>query len=156
MAHPKVDQLTLRVVATRGVDRDATTFLTDCQARGCSKRTIGFCRDELRYTSDRLADAAHRLGVALTWEPTPADHLGACDPRGARIRMGTHDPAVFFHQLAHAAQARLNGSLKGGQHTDQEVAAEFTACVLLDVYGLGDRSGNAWLCIQSYASDPIQ
>jgi hypothetical protein len=36
------------------------------------------------------------------------------------------------------------------------LAAEFTACVLMEVYDLGDRSGNAWRYIQAYASNPIQ
>lgn len=34
--------------------------------------------------------------------------------------------------------------------------AEFTACILMDLYGYGDRSGNAWQYIANYADDPIE
>jgi len=103
-----------------------------------------------------LSDVARKLGVTVAWQPTPADRLGDCDLTGQRIRVGTHDAQVFFHELAHAAHARLNGHLRGGQHADQETIAEFTACVLMQLYGLGDRSGNAWRYIRSYNSDPIR
>ena len=73
---------------------------------------------------------------------------------GSEITLGTHDPEVFFHELAHAAHARIDG-LRPGQHTDQETIAEFTAAVLMALYGLGDRTGNAWRYIQSYSKDPL-
>ncbi len=84
------------------------------------------------------------------------DFRGACDSHGTQFQSGRLDPATRFGELAHAAHARLNGALKGDQHTDQEVAAELTACVLMELYELGDRSGNSWKYIQGYASDPIQ
>ena len=34
--------------------------------------------------------------------------------------------------------------------------AEFTAAVLMHLYGLGDRTGNCWRYIQNYAPDPLQ
>jgi hypothetical protein len=103
-----------------------------------------------------LSDVARKLGVTVCWHPTPTDRLGDCNASGTHINVGTHDVEVFFHKLAHAAHARINGQLKGGQHADQETIAEFSACVLMQLYGLGDRSGNAWRYISCYAKDPIQ
>jgi hypothetical protein len=62
----------------------------------------------------------------------------------------------LFHELAHAAHARIEGGLKGGQHAGQETVAEFTATVLMHLYGLGDRTGNCWKYVQGYAANPLQ
>jgi len=97
---------------------------------------------------------AQKWSIQVQWTETH-DCYGWCDEKGKRIALGTHDPHVFFHELAHATHARLNGQLKGGPHEDQEVVAEFTACVLTHLYGLGDRTGNAWQYIKSYARDPL-
>ena len=102
-----------------------------------------------------LADVAERLGVTGCWEPLSPDRLGACAAAGDRISVGTHDPAVFFHELAHATHARLEGRLKGSQDAGQETVAEFTAAVLMALYGLADRSGNAWEYIGRYSTDPL-
>lgn len=109
-----------------------------------------------------LADIAEKMGITTRWTSSPArDHLGIppgclgkCNMDGSEITLGTHDPEVFFHELAHAAHARIDG-LRPGQHTDQETIAEFTAAVLMALYGLGDRTGNAWRYIQSYSKDPL-
>ena len=114
---------------------------------------------EADYTPKRLpplTEVADRLGVKVTWQPTPHDRLGDCDAKGSRINIGTRDPSVFFHELAHAAHARVNGgSLQGGQHVGLETTAEFTACVLMQLYGLGDRTGNAGRYISGCAKDPL-
>jgi len=114
---------------------------------------------EIDYTPQELPplhDAATRLGVTVTWQPLPPDRLGDCTVDGSEIRIGTHDTKTFFHELAHAAHARVNGgSLAGGQQAGQETIAEFTAAVLMELYGLGDRSGNTWKYIRSYAKDPL-
>ena len=101
-----------------------------------------------------LADVAKKWGVRVKWTPTPG-FLGTCAKDGTKINVGSGDPAVFFHELAHAAHARLDGGLKGGQHTGQETVAEFTAAVLMEMHSLGDRTGNAWRYIEDYAKDPI-
>jgi len=103
-----------------------------------------------------LAELADRLGVELNYLPLPADRLGTCAVDGGRINLGTHDPVVIFRELAHAAHARLKGRLRGGQDAAQETVAEFTAAVLMHLYGLGDRAGNCWQYISGYAPDPLQ
>jgi hypothetical protein len=114
---------------------------------------------EVDYTPRELpplADVALRMDIEIAYVPQPAGRLGRCEVSGSRIELGSHDPEVFFHELAHAAHARLEGKLKGGQHAGQETVAEFTAAVLMHLYGLGDRTGNCWDYVQLYASDPLQ
>jgi hypothetical protein len=101
-----------------------------------------------------LMEVAERLDLAVTWGPM-AEALGNCTTEGTKVTVGTHDAAVFFHELAHAIHARLNGRLRGGQHEDQEVLAEFCACVLMHLYGHEDRSGNAWRYIAGYSDKPL-
>ena len=102
-----------------------------------------------------LIDVADRLGINVKYRPLPPDRLGACDIKGQNIDLGTTDVKTFFHELAHAAHARIDGKLKGGQVTEQETVAEFTATVLMHLYGLGDRTGNSWEYIKMYADDPL-
>lgn len=102
-----------------------------------------------------LADVTKRFGIQVEYVPIAPDRLGDCRPDGSKIRLGSHDPKVFFHELAHAIHARIDGDLKGGQQVGQETIAEFTTAVLMDFYGLGDHSGNAWNYIGQYAKDPL-
>jgi hypothetical protein len=122
------------------------------------EQTEGEDLPEMGYTPAELpplADVAERMGIDIRYVPLPPDRLGACTVDGQRIRLGSHDPSVFFHELAHAAHARLEGGLSRGQVGGQETVAEFTAAVLMHLYGLGDRTGNCWQYIQQYAMDPL-
>jgi len=103
-----------------------------------------------------LYDLAKRFGITISFVPVTPDKLGDAKIDGSSIRIGTHDESVFFHELAHAIHARIDGDLKGGQQTDQEVIAEFTSAVLMDFYGIRDNSGNAWQYISQYSNDPLQ
>jgi antirestriction protein ArdC len=102
-----------------------------------------------------LLDVAERLGVDVSYAPVRPGALGNCTPDGARVVLGSHDASVFFHELGHAAHAKLEGGLKGGQDADQEVVAEFVAAVLMHLYGLGDRTGNCWRYVSAYAPEPL-
>lgn len=102
-----------------------------------------------------LMELAQKFGISVSYVPVTPDKLGDTDSKGQRIRLGTQDPSVFFHELTHAIHARISGGLKGGQHTDQETIAEFTSAVLMEFYGYKDHSGNAWAYINSYAKDPL-
>jgi hypothetical protein len=114
---------------------------------------------EVDYTPAELpplAEVAENLGIDVTYAPLPPGKLGQCEVTGSNIQLGSHDPLVFFHEMAHAVHARIEGRLQGGQHSGQETIAEFTATVLMHIYGLGDRTGNCWRYIQGYAEDPIK
>ncbi len=102
-----------------------------------------------------LSAVAKRLGITVAYMPIAPDRLGDCNPDGSRIRIGTHDPSVFFHEIAHAIHARIIGNLNGGQNAEQETVAEFTSAVLMDIYGLENHTGNAWHYISSYSDDPL-
>ena len=102
-----------------------------------------------------LIEVAKKLGIQISYIPITADRLGDCHPDGSKIRLGSQDPKVFFHELAHAIHARIEGGLVPGQHEEQETIAEFTTTVLMDLYGLGDTTGNAWRYISVYANDPL-
>ena len=100
-----------------------------------------------------LADVAEALGIDVNYGPTPESFLGNCDTKGETINVGTHDIKTWFHELAHAVHARIGGQLKGGQDAHQETVAEFTATVLMWLYGFGDRTGNCWSYVSYYSPD---
>jgi len=109
--------------------------------------------DPIKYPP--LYEIAQKLGVAVEYAPVADNKLGDCLADGSKIRLGTHDERIFFHELAHAIHARIDGELKGGQHAGQETIAEFTSVVLMDLYGFADTTGNAWNYISQYAEDPL-
>jgi len=116
--------------------------------------------EELPYTGQSqefppLLGVAKKFGISVAYIPITSDKLGDADTHGQKIRLGSRDPSIFFHELAHAIHARIEGELQGGQHTDQETIAEFTAAVLMDFYSFGDHTGNAWNYIAQYSSDPL-
>jgi len=102
-----------------------------------------------------LVSVAKKFGISVEYVPTLPDRLGDCTSDGKSIRVGSHNPAVFFHELAHAIHAQISGKLEGKQTEVQETIAEFTATVLMDIYGYTDHTGNAWNYISKYAKDPI-
>ena len=103
-----------------------------------------------------LVEVATSIGIPITYEPLPPDRLGQYTPKQDAIALGTHDPEAFFHELAHAIHYRVNPQIEPGKGKEvKETVAELTATVLMHLYGLGDRTGNCWDYIQSYASDPL-
>ena len=102
-----------------------------------------------------LMDIAKQLNISVKYVPIMPDRLGDCRVDGSKIRLGSHNPKIFFHELSHAIHARVDGELKGGQQLEQETIAEFTATVLMDLYGFSDNTGNAWKYISQYAKDPL-
>lgn len=103
-----------------------------------------------------LYDVAIKLGIQVEWIPLPPDRLGDATTDGSKIRMATHDQSTFFHELAHAAHARIDGKLKNIQDAEQETVAELTATVLMQLYGIRDHTGNAWKYISAYNTDPLK
>ena len=58
--------------------------------------------------------------------------------RRSEITLRAHDADVWFHELAHAVDARLTegGKLKGGQQQEQEIVAEMASGVLCQLYDI--------------------
>jgi hypothetical protein len=101
-----------------------------------------------------LHEAAERLGIKIDWSAMRADLYGWCG--NGKIGLGSYDAGVFFHELAHAAHRSFEAKTEAGQDPKGEAVAEFTAAVLMELYGLGDRSGNAWSYIKQYNPDPLR
>jgi hypothetical protein len=102
-----------------------------------------------------LMQVAAKFNISVDYVPVFPDKLGDCSTDGKTIRLGSHNPSVFFHELAHAIHAHIEGELHGTQNIEQETIAEFTATVLMDLYGYSDHTGNAWNYISHYAKDPL-
>lgn len=123
-------------------------------AASCTEGSKGLSSyDPIKYPP--LYEIAQKLGVQVEYAPIADSKLGDCLADGSKIRLGTHDVRIFFHELAHAIHARIDGDLKGGQHAGQETIAEFTSVVLMDLYGFADTTGNAWNYISQYSNDPL-
>ena len=68
--------------------------------------------DALDYTPTELPplmEVAQQLGVDVAYAPTKDGSLGNCKTDGSRITLGSEDPGVFFHEMAHAAHKRVMG-----------------------------------------------
>ena len=99
----------------------------------------------LEYENPEIVNAMPLINVAKAWEidvagrPFVGGYLGYFSDSKEAIRLCSDDEKVFWHELTHAAHARLhkaNGkALKGGQHADQEIVAELGAAVLARLYG---------------------
>lgn len=71
------------------------------------------------------------------------------------IMLATPDEQTFFHELAHAADERVQGGpLKGGQHADQEIVAQLAAEVLCRMVGrkLDQGEGYTFAYVSRYAA----
>jgi hypothetical protein len=82
--------------------------------------------------------------------------LGYCTVDNAKIRLATHDEHVFFHELAHAAHNTFETKSDAGQDPHREAVADLTACILMELYGLRDDTGNTWKYISHYSNDPLR
>lgn len=87
-----------------------------------------------------LADVAARLGVTVTYVPTSAtlgqNALGWYQHSTSSIVLGVHDPAVYLHELAHAAHYASGLAKPGTDTAKKEVVAELTAAVVAKMYDL--------------------
>jgi antirestriction protein ArdC len=85
-----------------------------------------------------LYDVAERLGVRVDWAPFVRDFRGCYSPGDDRIMLCSHDCRTFFHELAHAAHARVyrarGESMPTGQQSRTECVAETVAAVLCRLY----------------------
>lgn len=80
-------------------------------------------------------EVAKKLGIRVMTGPGNGRYYGSFSSTHNIIKLCTPDEATFYHELAHAVDNHLmiksgGKGLKGGQHIDQEVVAQFTANVL--------------------------
>lgn len=106
-----------------------------------------------------LWEVAEAWGVQVRYLPQTVEGVyGYHRSGGLRIEIGlhTHDTQVFCHELAHEAHSRVRGSLKGGQHWDQEIVAELTAATLCRLLGTQPNEGASYRYIRHYAESAGQ
>lgn len=86
-----------------------------------------------------LYEVAGALGVSVTYGPSDGRFRGSYSPGAERIVLCTEDTRTYFHELAHAAHARVlrerGEDVRGGQVASQEIA-ETVAATLCRLYDL--------------------
>lgn len=103
-----------------------------------------------------LQEVAQRIGAQVSYTPMLGDFLGRYIPQHKAIELCTHEPATWFHELAHAVDhflGTLNAKRKNdAAYKDGEVVAEFTAAALCHLYGIAYEH-NALRYIEGYRKD---
>jgi antirestriction protein ArdC len=102
-----------------------------------------------------LIDRAKDLGVNVAAIPGNYDHYGYFSAKKQVIAVASPEECIFFHELSHCADYRLNGELKGGQDPLQEITAELSALALCNIVGLDGSKhlGNSYHYIEGYAKE---
>lgn len=100
-----------------------------------------------------LKEVALQWGISIEAVPGNEYAYGYYKNDDKEIRLATKEEIVFFHELSHAAHAKIKGSLKSGQDWKQEIVAELSATVLCHLVGKdGDKYlGNNFTYIEKYA-----
>jgi len=99
-----------------------------------------------------LMERAEELGVSVDYRPYVGGFRGFYAPSLDHICLVTHDISTFFHELAHAAHARIE-PLKNGQDARQEIVAEAVAGVLCLMYGVEGYAAKNHEYIAHYAGE---
>ena len=102
-----------------------------------------------------LMEKAKEWGISVKAIPGNYRYYGYYSSDRNEIALATTEESVFFHELAHAAHEKVNGSLKSGQDPIQEIVAELSAAALCRMVGKKQDSnlGNSYRYIQRYASE---
>jgi len=98
-----------------------------------------------------LYEVAQEWGIEVNWQGFQGSAYGSYSPGRKTISLATHEEAVFFHELSHAAHHRIKGRMEKGQDWKQEVTAELTASVLAHLYGKRINLGGNYRYIKHYA-----
>ena len=102
-------------------------------------------------TPPPLVDVAEKLGLSVSYQSFAGSYYGYYQGDSKKIVLASHEARVFFHELAHAAHHRIEGSLKGGQVPSQEIIAELSAATLASLYCPEANIGFSYEYIESYA-----
>ena len=95
-----------------------------------------------------------QIPVVLTTAGKALGYAGSYSPGGRKLELCVENVKTWLHELTHAADDKNHG-LKGGQHWDQEIVAEFGAAILCTVLGMEREAdtGRAYQYIHHYAED---
>lgn len=100
-----------------------------------------------------LIDVAEQWGISIqTFNGEGSRFQGMYRSDGS-IALGVKNLATWCHEMIHAADHRNVGQLKGGQHLDQEIVAEFGGAILLTILGSDVEAdlGGCWEYLKAYA-----
>ena len=102
-----------------------------------------------------LIERAIELGVDVKTVPKNYGHYGFFSSQTKTIGLASPEECVFFHELTHLADFKLNGELKNGQDPIQEITAELGALALGFILGKDGSKhlGNHYRYIEKYASE---
>ena len=100
-----------------------------------------------------LIERAEEWGISVKAIPGNYRYYGYYMSGRKEIALATMEESVFFHELAHAAHEKVNGTLKTGQDSLQEIVAELSAQALCRMVGKQSRdtTGNSYRYIERYA-----
>lgn len=113
--------------------------------------------DPIDYKADKELPEFHGKAIAEKWGikikqgfENPS-YYAYFSPEKKEIVMATPDNQTFFHELAHAADEKVSGKLKAGQDESQEIVAEFSAAVLMRLFGMKSNDKATFNYIDMYA-----
>jgi len=108
---------------------------------------------QIELPSLPLIEKAEAWGISVKAVPGNYQYYGYFSQDRSEIGLATPAESTFFHELAHAAHAKVCGKLKGGQDPLQEIVAELSAQALCRIVGKqpADTTGNSYLYIEHYA-----
>ena len=97
-----------------------------------------------------LIDLARSVGIEITIGKVNGGYASFHQTRN-RINMNVTNAQTWLHELAHWSDKELQGKLKGGQQSDQEIVAEFSAAILMECLGYEVEDKSSYDYIQHYA-----
>lgn len=100
-----------------------------------------------------LMKKAEEWGISVKAIPGNYRYCGYYSSERKEIALATPEEKTFFHELSHVAHEKVNGRLKKGQDSFQEIVAELSAQALCRLVGkdLNDTTGNSYRYIEKYA-----
>ena len=102
-----------------------------------------------------LIEKAREWGIKVKGMRFSSLVLGAYNHHSQEIVLATPAESVFFHELAHAAHARLGEDLNHYEQWHREIVAELSSQALCQLIGKKplDTLGNSYLYIEKFARD---
>jgi len=101
-----------------------------------------------------LMERAKELGVNVAVIPGNYDTYGYYSPNQKVIALASPEECVFFHELMHLADDKING-IKHNEDPLQEITAELGALALCQIVGIDGTKhlGNHYRYIEGYAKE---
>ena len=102
-----------------------------------------------------LLDRAREWGISVRAIPGNYRYWGYYAPKRKEIALATPEERTFFHEISHAAHAKVKGAIKPEQDPFQEIVAELSAQALCRLVGkqAKETMGNSYEYIERYAKE---